>query len=87
MRVSLCGNRRPSHVLGQGLVNGVGDQREVDRDVVLKTVVADMSQQLLQIRDFDHAIAANVLSGSSVSLPWPRYANILPLRSSVETRQ
>jgi hypothetical protein len=39
----------PAHVLAQGLVDGGSDLRQVDRDVMLETVLADVAEQPLQV--------------------------------------
>src|SRR5689334_7622966 len=45
----------PAQILTGSLMGGAGDRREVGGDVVFKSSFADVAQQALHPRNFDHA--------------------------------
>src|SRR5438270_8950302 len=48
----------PAQVAGSGFLHGAGDLRHVGGYVVLETVLADVAEEVLKIRDLDDSGAA-----------------------------
>ena len=63
----------PTEIASRGLVNRSGNLGEIRRHVVLKSVLANEVQQLLHLRNFDHAGATE---GVERIISEPALANI-----------
>ena len=48
----------PAQVFRQGLVDSISHQRQIDGDMVLLAVLADVAEQLLEVGNLHHAVAA-----------------------------
>ena len=71
----------PALIFGGGFVDHSSGLAEVSRHVMLKAVLADIAQQVLEMRNLHYSRTAECLETIVGELSYPTYPRIFPVTS------